>query len=124
MNPRPNRLTVPLNTGWLFRYESIDGPVQPQAEWQEVRLPHDYSIEDLPGRGSPFHPAAPGSTSTGYTLGGVGVYRKTLYADPSWEGRLVRLYFDGVYQDARVAVNGQELCHHPYGYSPFFLDIT
>ncbi|MCX7801232.1 MAG: hypothetical protein N2109_12935, partial [Fimbriimonadales bacterium] len=118
------RLVLPLLTGWRFLYESIDGPVEPTGEWMEVRLPHDYSIEDLPGRDSPFERSAPGSTSTGYTLGGIGVYRRVLLADRAWKGRTVRLLFDGVYQDARVSLNGNELCHHPYGYSPFFVDLT
>ncbi|MFN3684079.1 MAG: glycoside hydrolase family 2 TIM barrel-domain containing protein [Fimbriimonadaceae bacterium] len=121
--PTP-RVVLPLLTGWEFRYESIDGPVEAPNQWRPVEVPHDYSIEDLPGRSSPFDPKAPGSTSTGYTLGGVGWYRRTIQADPSWRGRMVRLYFDGVYQDATVWLNGKELLRHPYGYTPFWVDLT
>lgn len=121
--PTP-RVVLPLETGWEFRYESIDGPVDAPNQWRPVEIPHDYAIEDLPGRSSPFDPEAPGSTSTGYTLGGVGWYRRRIQADPGWRGRTVRLFFDGVYQDATVWLNGKELRRHPYGYTPFYVDLT
>ncbi|MEJ5169644.1 MAG: glycoside hydrolase family 2 TIM barrel-domain containing protein [Fimbriimonadales bacterium] len=120
----PARILLPLQEGWEFRYERIDGPVQADNEWRPVQLPHDYSIEDLPGRTNPFDPQAPGSTSTGYTLGGVGWYRTSLVAPEEWRGRRIRLYFDGVYQDASIHLNGTELCRHPYGYTPFFVELT
>jgi hypothetical protein len=44
--------------------------------WRELDLPHDWSIEDLPGTNSPFDPNAIGGVSTGFTVGGTGWYRK------------------------------------------------
>ena len=32
--------------------------------------------------------------------------------------------FDGVYMDATVYINGQEVGNHPYGYTPFSYDLT
>lgn len=39
-------------------------------------------------------------------------------------GKQVRIDFDGVYMDATVYINGQELGSHPYGYTPFSFDLT
>ena len=64
-----------------------------------------------------------GSTSTGYTLGGVGWYRKTFSLAPL-NGRRVFIKFDGVYMNASTWVNGVLLGTHPYGYTTFEYDVT
>src|SRR5436853_2349707 len=49
-------------------------------DWRIVELPHDWSIEDLPGQGDsvvgPFTSKSIGATATGYTVGGIAWYRK------------------------------------------------
>lgn len=41
-----------------------------------------------------------------------------------YEGKKLWLYFEGVYQDSEVRVNGKVAGGHPYGYSSFWCDIT
>jgi beta-galactosidase len=91
-----------------------------------VDLPHDWSIEDLPDSpdGGPFHPEAVGGRSTGYTVGGVGWYRKRFAIPSDQQGKRVRLQFDGVYMNADVWLNGEHLGDHPYGYTAFWFDLT
>ncbi|MCR4603910.1 MAG: DUF4982 domain-containing protein [Prevotella sp.] len=81
-----------------------------------VDLPHDWDIYAGPD-------AASGATKEGggWYPGGKGEYRKT-FKTPV--GELVRLHFEGVYQQAQVFVNGLQAGHHTYGYTPFTVDMT
>ena len=81
--------------------------------------------ENEPVRWSgPFYSLAAGGTSTAFTVGGTGWYRKAFTVPDSWEGKHVRLTFEGVYMDADVWVNGHHLGNHPYGYTEFSYDLT
>ena len=68
-------------------------------------------------RSGPFDPASsPGQHQTGYTVAGVGWYRKS-FASPAAAaagGRTV-LRFDGVYMRSDVYVNEILVGSHPYG---------
>jgi len=86
--------------------------------WRNVELPHDWSIEGVPERPNPSRGAG------GYFPTGVGWYRKAFTAPVSWRGNPVSIHFEGVYMNAEVFVNGRSLGVHPYGYSPFYYDIT
>src|SRR6185437_12122883 len=74
---------------------------------------------------------ASGGRTQGYTVGGVGWYRKHFTvptaspADPEiGGGQQVELRFDGVYQNADVYLNGVHLGFHPNGYTAFSFDLT
>ena len=76
-------------------------------------------------RVGPFDPAeSAGGAATGYVVGGIGWYRKHFTLPASDSGKHVTIYFDGVYMDADVWLNGQHLGNHPYGYTPFTFDLT
>lgn len=94
------------------------------SKWRTVDLPHDWSIEDLPGRNSPFEPKAIGQVSTGFTVGGTGWYRKAFVVGAGEKRKRISLQFDGVYMNAEVWVNGVSVGKHPYGYTSFCFDIT
>lgn len=59
----------------------------------------------------------------GYLPAGIGWYRKSFTAAPN-QNKSLSLYFEGVYMNAEVFLNGQSLGIRPYGYSTFFYDIT
>ncbi|HYJ46531.1 MAG TPA: beta galactosidase jelly roll domain-containing protein, partial [Pyrinomonadaceae bacterium] len=92
--------------------------------WRRLDLPHDWSIEDLPGAGSPFDRDAISQVSGGFTMGGTGWYRKTFNLPESQKGRRIIIQFDGVYMNAEVWLNGQLMGSHPYGYTSFWFDLT
>ena len=78
----------PFNHGWRFLRGAGDGlesPALTDADWRSVDLPHDWSIEDLPGTGpqqaGPFTRDSKGGTATGFTIGGEGWYRKHFRVD-------------------------------------------
>ena len=78
-------------------------------DWNVVDLPHDWQIdqprtkEGLPSQG--FFPREQ-----------VGVYRLHFTPDPSWQGKTVRVLFDGVQHFSSVFLNDQEVGGRPYGY--------
>lgn len=88
------------------------------ATWRSLDLPHDWSIE---GRILPKNPT---KGAGGYFPAGVGWYRKTFTAPGEWQGRKISIYFEGVYMNSEVFVNGKSLGVHPYGYTPFGYDLT
>jgi beta-galactosidase len=134
-NPEPegslNRRNS-FNEGWKFQRGDMAGAEKPEFDdsgWRALDLPHDWSIEDLPeGIDSlqigPFTRNSPGGTSTGFVIGETGWYRKSFRLPSSSKNKIAQLYFDGVYMNSEVWINGHYLGIHPYGYTPFYYDIT
>lgn len=83
-----------------------------------VNLPDDYIISKA------RDPKAESGPSTGFYPGGRANYSKTFDACPEWEGKTVLLDIDGAYMNAEVTFNGDLLALHPYGYTPFTVDLT
>ena len=94
------------------------------SKWRSVDLPHDWSIEDLPGTQSPFDPDAVGQVSTGFTIGGTGWYGKSFTVPSEQKSKRIIIQFDGVYMNADLWLNGESVGKHPYGYTSFWFDIT
>jgi beta-galactosidase len=86
------------------------------SAWRTVRVPHDWSTEE------PYRPEY--SSGNGFAAGGIAWYRKHFKLDPSAEGRIVTVEFDGIYDNSEVWINGQFVGGRPYGYSSFALDLT
>jgi beta-galactosidase len=119
--------TFLFDNGWRFHRGGAQGAENVSFDdktWRKLDLPHDWSIEDLPGTASPFHPAAISQVSGGFTTGGTGWYRKTFTVPAAQKGKRTFLQFDGVYMNAEVWLNGKSLGRHPYGYTSFWFDIT
>ncbi|WP_052273167.1 glycoside hydrolase family 2 TIM barrel-domain containing protein [Flavihumibacter solisilvae] len=116
-----------FDSGWKFfrggaqRAEMSD---YDDSKWRNVDLPHDWSIEDLPGTNSPFDPTAVGQVSTGFTVGGSGWYRKTFVIPADQKGKRIHIQFDGVYMNTEYWLNGESIGKHPYGYTSCWFDIT
>ncbi|THU39293.1 DUF4982 domain-containing protein [Niastella caeni] len=86
------------------------------AAWRMVNLPHDWSVE------GPF--SNEWASGTGYLPGGTGWYRKTFTIPPQFKGRQVFIYFDGVYKNSEVWVNGHYLGKRPNGFIAFQYELT
>ena len=123
---------IPFDAHWLFIRDSIAGAEQVSYNdhnWRKVDLPHDWSIEDLANQKTgqvigPFNKTAIGNGAAGFTVGGTGWYRKRFVTDSSWHNKLISIHFDGVYMNSDVWLNGHHLGNHPYGYTPFYYDLT
>ena len=89
------------------------------AKWRTLCLPHDWSIEQG------IDKEAPAGNDGGYYPTGIGWYRKNFKLPAAYsKGDKVQLYFEGVYMNSSVYVNGKKVGGHPYGYTSFFCDIT
>ncbi|CAN5366842.1 glycoside hydrolase family 2 TIM barrel-domain containing protein [soil metagenome] len=122
-----NSNVISFDNSWSFYRGAVQGAEQVNfdaGKWRRVNLPHDWSIEDLPGTASPFNPAAISQVSGGFTTGGTGWYRKPFIVPKALKGKRIVIQFDGVYMNPTVYVNGQVVGIHPYGYTSFWFDIT
>lgn len=95
-----------------------------EVSWQDVQLPHDWSVRDRPDTPSPFKREAINGVSVGFTTGGTGWYRKTFNITAAQRQQVIRILFEGVYMNCDVWLNGQHLGNHPYGYTSFWMDFT
>lgn len=131
----PSRVETCLKDGWRFHRGEADGAFVPgydDSGWESVSVPHDWAItgpfsieNDLQNVQIVQNMETKASLKTGRTGGlpyvGVGWYR-TEFSVP--DGMTAELLFDGAMSEARVYVNGHEICFWPYGYSPFHCDVT
>jgi beta-galactosidase len=125
--PPAPRQTILFDAGWKFHRggaQYVEQADFDDSSWRTVDLPHDWSIEDLPGQATPFDRGAIGQVSTGFTVGGTGWYRKTFTLPGGAKGKRVVVQFDGVYMNPEIWINGASLGSHPYGYTSFWFDIT
>jgi beta-galactosidase len=95
-----------FNDGWQFKLVGHDDLGVPA--WSPVELPHDWLIHD----------------SHNLYKSGVGEYRRDLFINRDDMNKSVELYFDGVYMDCQVYVNGEIAGQHKYGYTAFYLEIS
>ncbi len=102
---------------WQFALTDDTAPPPADVQWKGVQLPHDWSTE------YPVEEKYPSCGSGGYVRTGIGWYKKrfTVLAKP---GERVSLYFDGVYMNCDVWLNGVHVGGHIYGYTSFEIDVT
>lgn len=86
--------------------------------WRNLDLPHDWSIEGKINHKNPTGVAG------GYFPAGVGWYRKTFKVPGEWKAKNVSIYFEGVYMNSEVFINGKSLGIYPYGYSSFSYNLS
>lgn len=123
-----DKVQIVLRRGWKF--SEACGPEEQWSRdaesawykgyddsgWREVMVPHDWSVEQ------PFRKEC--SSGTGYLPGGVGWYRVRFTLPREYQGKNIRVVFDGVYKNSQVWCNSYYLGKRPYGYSTFSYDIT
>lgn len=108
-----------FNDGWQFYKGDIPNGEKGAAvgvAWRPVNLPHDWAIE------GPF--SEEWASATGYLPGGIGWYKKTFTASKQWQSKRVFIYFDGVYKNSTVWLNGHLLGNRPNGFIPFEYELT
>ncbi len=108
---------VSFNFGW----ERSLGQVLP---WEKnpntvpVSLPDDFVL-DLPRSKD-----AVGGSKVGFTGNHFATYTKVFEKPADWEGKRVLLNLDGAYMFTEIILNQDRIGQHPYGYTPYTLDIT
>ena len=96
------------NDNWMFANLSLGSSYEDmkKAALCPVTLPHDWLI----------------ANTDDLYASGDGWYVKTLVNEGL--DACILLDFDGVYMDADVLLNGETVCTHCYGYTPFFADLS
>ena len=129
------RTEILLEEGWKFTKGDVAGAADiafDDSKWESVTVPHDWAIygpfdrkHDLQEVAVTQNFETEATVKTGRTGGlpymGVGWYRTTFDTTP---GKQATLLFDGAMSEARVYVNGQEVCFWPFGYNAFHVDVT
>ncbi|MCA1745396.1 MAG: DUF4982 domain-containing protein [Bacteroidales bacterium] len=116
------RQKVRFNFDWRFSHQTDVDASQVNFDdkgWQLVQLPHDASIA------GPFVKDSLNSDQkNGFLPRQKGWYRKVFTPDLNLSGKKVFFEFEGIYRDARVFLNGQEVAHQLNGYEGFLVDVT
>lgn len=106
---------------WKFKlgdYPDASLNTYDDADWRILDLPHDWSIEGT------LDPENPMGNDGGYFPAGMGWYRKSFEIPSKHKGKKVGIYFEGVYMNSEVFINGKSVGIRPYGYSSFYYDLT
>jgi beta-galactosidase len=115
------RIRESFDFGWKFMRGDVPSAQKAEfsdSNWKSVDLPHDWSVE------GPFSESEPSGVSGGYLPTGVGWYRKSFRLPGSHKNKQITIEFDGVYENSEAWVNGHYLGKRPYGYVPFFYELT
>jgi hypothetical protein len=108
-----------INDNWLFSSGDNLEAARPDfddSNWRVLNLPHDWSVE------GPYSPHL--ASCTGYLPGGIGWYRKTLDIPTDLKNKQVYIYFEGIYRDGEVFINGHSLGMRPNGYISHMYELT
>jgi beta-galactosidase len=119
LSAQQTRQTILFNDGWKFYKGDTSGANQPSFDdggWRSIDLPHDWSIE------GPFDEQW--ASATAYLPAGIGWYRKTFVLNKLLQSKKVFLYFDGIYKNSEVWINGHYLGKRPNGFIPFQYEVT
>lgn len=111
---------IDFNFDWKFSLSVEDDAFAidyDDSEWESVRLPHDWSIEQ-------GYTQEETSAVNGFLPGGVGWYRKTFKVGREAEGVHTVIQFEGVCEFAEVWINGEYLGMYPCAYLGFEYDLT
>jgi beta-galactosidase len=109
--------SVLFNSDWKFHKGDLDtgkGGLD-TASWRSVELPHDWSSE------GPF--SQDWASGTGFAPAGIGWYRK-VFRMPAKGDQQTFIYFDGVYNNSEVWINGHRLGKRPSGFVSFQYELT
>lgn len=115
-----------INDGWQFNlitskptdnyYDSDAAQAALSNEFTTVSLPHDWSIYNE------FNSKSSATYEGGYLDGGDAWYKKELNVEN--DGSRYFLYFEGIYMESDVLMNGTYLTSHKHGYTNFIVEIT
>ena len=103
-----------LDGTWKFRTdlyhqggdEQWHAPQYDASHWDELTVPGNWDLENEYA-----------------DYAGTAWYRTTFASQPDWQGQRVRLYFESVYDDATVWLNGQKVAENHLGFLPFWTDV-
>ncbi|MBN2090762.1 glycoside hydrolase family 2, partial [candidate division KSB1 bacterium] len=118
-NSQNARIVENFNNDWKFHKGDVKGAEEmgfDDTNWRTLDLPHDWSIE------GPYSPEL--ASCTGYLPGGIAWYRKTIDVPNAYKDKAVYIYFEGIYRDGEVFINGHSLGIRPNGYISYYYNLS
>lgn len=103
---------IEFNHNWICKVNDQ------KDEGVKVTLPHDAMITEKRSQKSL------GIHNIGWFEAKDYIYEKKFDIPKEYEGKKIYFEVEGAYHNARVFINGEKICHRPYGYSDFFFDAT
>lgn len=100
-----------FNDNWIFKKQGA-------TSGRAVTLPHDAMLEER------RTPDCPNGKNSGYFPGGKYCYAKKFNVEKEDVDKEFSLFFEAVYRNATIKVNGQVAAEHKYGFTEFTVDIT
>lgn len=108
-----------INDDWYFNLGDVKyggREYMDCSKWKTVDLPHDWTVNQF---------ASPELAScTGYLPGGIAWYRKEIKVPAKEKENKLYIYFEGVYNNSDVFINGKWLGKRPNGYISFMYELT
>jgi hypothetical protein len=108
-----------INDNWHFNLGDVQyggREMMDCSKWPVVDLPHDWTVKQ--------HASPELASCTGYLPGGIAWYRKNINVPSGEKGNKVYIYFEGVYNNSEVFINGKWVGKRPNGYISFMYDLT
>ncbi|MEL1252258.1 sugar-binding domain-containing protein [Flavobacterium sp. DGU38] len=110
-----------FNSDWKFALGDASENSQTNfndSSWRKLSLPHDWSIEGKSEKNNPSE------GDGGFYPMGKAWYRKIFSVPAEWKEQKIAIYFEGVYMNAEVFINGKSVGFQPYGYTSFEYDLS
>ena len=102
---------IDFNRDWTVQKEG-------QERVEHVNLPHDAMLYEKRAKENKT------ASASAYFEGGKYIYKKIWDVDAQTAEQTNILEFEGVYQNARISLNGNQIAERPYGYTNFYVDLT
>lgn len=112
----PGGIYGAVTVGRLPVTEQCFSPDCDDRSWRKVQVPHDYIVEgEYSSKADTGHGSLPVFPAW---------YRRKFSVAAADRDKCVWLYFEGVFRDAKIYVNGKMVGRHPGGYTSFHVDIA
>ena len=110
-----------FNANWKFKLGDDSSAMKidfDDADWRNLNLPHDWSIE------GEFSDTNSTRAAGGFLPAGIGWYRKSFQLSDNLKDKRVCIQFDGIYRNSEVWINGNYLGKRSNGYISFQISNT
>lgn len=105
-------------TNYTYDSTQAQSELNNSTAFVPITLPHDWSIY------LDYNANSLSTYEGGYLDGGDAWYKKDIYISSDNTNKRLFLYFEGIYMESDIVLNGTHLASHKHGYTPFYVEIT
>ncbi len=104
-----------IQANTMFRY-GIHSPDYMPYNWRNVRVPHDFVIDDIPDICK--------DNAQGFLVGENSWYRKTFVLTDEDRDKCISIHFEGIAVHSEIWLNGSCIARNFSAYNPIDVDVT